>query len=255
MKFLVLIVSALIAALILRRLLRKTFLNRLSPTVQNLLWLGLVALLLLVFTGRLGTMVPVVGAVVGAVVATFSRLIPVVTPLMVRYLPMVRHIFNTLRTGSPRPGGAKVDRSVVQTRCLTMYFVHATGEIGGIVRVGPAEGKHLDALSLETLFELYQWVEKEDEESRAVLAAYLDRRFGSTWHQHQGDAGKSSPSGSFSEIEAYDILGLNPQASENEIIEAHKRLIQRLHPDRGGSDYLAAKINQAKEVLLKKFRV
>lgn len=255
MKFLVLIVAALLAALILRRLLRKTFLNRLSPTVQNLLWLGLVALLLLVFTGRLGAMVPVVGAVVGAVVATFSRLIPVVTPLIVRYFPMVRHLFNTLRTGSPRAGGAKVDRSVVQTRCLTMYFVHATGDIGGIVRVGPAEGKHLDALSLETLFELYQWVEKEDEESRAVLAAYMDRRFGSTWHQYQGEAGKSSPSGSFSEIEAYDILGLTPQASEIEIIEAHKRLIQRLHPDRGGSDYLAAKINQAKEVLLKKFRV
>jgi branched-subunit amino acid transport protein len=255
MKFLVFIVLGLIGALVLRRLLRKTVLHRLSPTVQNLLWLGLVALLLLVFTGRLGAMVPVVGAVVGAVVATFSRLIPVITPLVVRYFPMWRHLLNGLMSRSRNPGGPKVDRSVVQTRFVTMYFVHATGEIGGLVRVGPSEGKNLDALSLETLFEFYQWVAHEDEESRSVLAAYLDRRFGAAWHQYQGDVHQSALTGTLSEIEAYDILGLSPGASEETIVEAHKRLIQRLHPDRGGSDYLAAKINHAKEVLLKQFRV
>ena len=51
---------------------------------------------------------------------------------------------------------------------------------------------------------------------------------------------------------ALEILGLKGEPDRDEIIKAHRTLMQRMHPDRGGSDYLAKKINQAKDFLLKK---
>mgnify|MGYP003145057117 CR=1 FL=1 len=66
--------------------------------------------------------------------------------------------------------------------------------------------------------------------------------------QQQASAGSS---GELSQQEAFQLLGLQPGASRQAIIDAHKRLIQKLHPDRGGNDYLASKLNAARDLLLK----
>jgi len=50
--------------------------------------------------------------------------------------------------------------------------------------------------------------------------------------------------------QAREVLGLKPDCTKDEIIQAHRRMMQKVHPDRGGSDYLASQINTAKDVLL-----
>jgi len=144
--------------------------------------------------------------------------------------------------------------SNVRTGFLDMELDHDTGAMRGRVLVGSQIGRSLDELSIEDLAAL---VNEFDEESRALLVAYLDRR-DAGWREHaQGDAAAgrgTAPTGKMTEQEAYQILGLQPGASADDIARAHRTLMKKMHPDQGGSTYLAARINEAKEILIRRHR-
>ena len=154
----------------------------------------------------------------------------------------------------PSPG----ESSEVETRFLRMTLDHDSGELSGEVREGRFAGRVLEQMDETEMVQLWRECAAEDEASGAVLEAYLDRRFGPDWREAAaaGEPGGSKPgaggmgSGAMSKEEAYSILGLKPGADEHEIEQAYRRMMMKLHPDQGGSDYLAAKINQAKDFLL-----
>lgn len=154
---------------------------------------------------------------------------------------------------APTPG----KRSTVRSAAFEMELDHDTGTLSGVVIAGRFEGRELASLSVEDLLALWLDLE-EDGESRALLEAYLDRR-APGWREdmnaHAQPRFTGAPStGPMTDQEAYQILGLEPGANEAEIREAHRRLMMAVHPDRGGSTFLAARINEAKDILLTKHR-
>jgi hypothetical protein len=153
--------------------------------------------------------------------------------------------------GSAKAGPVGGQTSRVQSKYLRMTLNHDSGEIGGEVLAGRFAGKSLGQLDLDDLLQLMRECQHDDE-SVALLQAYLDREY-ADWQQHAGAEGQQQSTavpGQMSRDEALQVLGLSADASAADIIEAHRRLMQKLHPDRGGSAYLAATINLAKQTLL-----
>lgn len=153
-------------------------------------------------------------------------------------------------SGGPSPG----QTSEVRTRYLDMSLDHDTGEMSGTVTSGSYAGRAVGSLNLAELLDLLAECE-DDEDSVRVLEAFLDRAHGAAWRTEAGaEAGAKAKGGTWGGAmtfeEAWEILGLQPGADEDEIKEAHRRLMAKMHPDRGGSTYLAAKLNQAKDLLL-----
>jgi hypothetical protein len=146
--------------------------------------------------------------------------------------------------------------SRVRSAFVEMELDHDTGAMRGRILAGRHEGAALDALDVATLT---GFLPEIDEESRSLLMAYLDRRE-PAWREHaQGDAAPGAQrrawsGGKMTEEEAYQILGVEPGASAEDIGRAHRALMKKLHPDQGGSTYLAARVNEAKEVLLRRHR-
>ncbi len=174
--------------------------------------------------------------------------LPFLLPILMNW----RAIRARLRAArGPSPGQA----SEVETRFLRMTLDHDSGVMTGRVTEGRFAGRMLEELDLDDLIALWAECRAEDAQSAAVLEAFLDCTQGEAWReaaQSGAGAGPRSPgsAGTMSREEAHEILGLEPGASRKAIHDAHRRLMQKVHPDHGGSNYLAAKINQAKALLL-----
>ena len=175
---------------------------------------------------------------------------------LVPWLLRMRGMRNWVRAAKPKASG---QTSTVRTRFVAMELDHDTGDMDGEVLEGPYAGRRLSDLDIDALLEILNISAGADTQSAQVLQSYLDRIYGDEWRDQAGaagsrtgadDEGPRSGSSGMTRDEAYEVLGLSPGASDEDIKQAHRRLIREYHPDKGGSDYLAAKINEAKELLL-----
>ena len=155
----------------------------------------------------------------------------------------------------PLPGGGGTGRqqaSEVKTRFLAMRLDHESGELRGEITDGPHAGTTLADLTLAEQIALFEHYRREDADSARLLETWLDRAHGSNWRSAGGGAnGDRTPNGELNRQEALDILALDGTPDRSAIVTAHRRMMQKFHPDHGGSDYLAARINAAKDRLLR----
>ncbi|HJO96643.1 MAG: hypothetical protein QGF38_11150 [Rhodospirillales bacterium] len=178
--------------------------------------------------------------------------LPALLPWILRARAFSRRAknFSRMAGGSGAPSGQV---SEIATRFLRVTLDHDSGAIAGEVIDGPHAGRRLEDLGLDDLIGLLGICQTADEQSAQVLTAYLDR-IHPDWRVHAqpggGGSGDGFANGPMSRDEALQILGLEPDAGPDAIKEAHRRLMAGLHPDHGGSTYLAAKLNEAKELLL-----
>ena len=190
---------------------------------------------------------PVAMAAIGIIMTLIGR-----AGLGVPLLAFAAALYGRARSAgraTRQPGG----QSYVRSAALEMELDLDTGEMNGLVLAGSFEGQELDALEEEDLMQLHTELSR-DPESLGLLEAYLDRRvpdWRAGFDTDEGPGLGAAPgSGAMTHKEAYEVLGLAAGASEAEIREAHRRLMKRMHPDTGGSTFLAGRINEAKAVLL-----
>jgi hypothetical protein len=144
-------------------------------------------------------------------------------------------------------GPADSSSSMIETAWLRMSLDRASGALDGEVRAGRFAGAPLRRLNLDELRALHAECGATDAQSARLLEAYLDRL-----HPGWRDRPPPASPGRMTREEAIQVLGLAEGAGPEQIREAHRRLMLKLHPDLGGSDYLAGKINLARDVLLEK---
>ena len=148
---------------------------------------------------------------------------------------------------SARTASSDNQTTKVKTRTLRMQLDHATGTVDGEVLAGRFRGRRLGDLPVQEVVGLLDDCRRGDEEAVPLLEAYLDRRE-PDWREPAAE--KARPTSGMTQEEALGILGLAAGASRDDVKAAHHRLMKKLHPDQGGSNYLATQVNQAKDLLL-----
>ncbi|MFT4767703.1 MAG: hypothetical protein ACI8RN_000832 [Glaciecola sp.] len=230
-KLILLLAIAAVVYILLRRVAAMPPHLRRGEYFKLGLGVAVVAVVLLTLAGKMHW---IGAAITGLLVAARQSL-----PILVRLFPMLSSL------KSQGAGAAK--QSTVTTRFLRMHLNHESGALSGEVLDGPFKGWLLNEMDREQLDSLRQYCESNDSESLQLLEGYLEQRFQDA---PQDDGAQVPPdAGGMSRKEALEILGLDDAADRDAIVDAHRKLMQKLHPDRGGSDYLAAKINQAKDLL------
>jgi hypothetical protein len=202
---------------------------------------------------KLGLGVVVAGAVVLAATGRMHWLGAVFTALLVfarQLLPLLLRWFPMLLSLRNKSASASGQTSTVETALLRMQLDHDSGALQGEVLKGAFQGWRLADMDRQQLEQFLVYCRTEDANSLQLLDSYLQQRFpGDASFGGRGQAGPASGH-TMGRTEALAVLGLKEGASAEDIIAAHRKLIQKLHPDRGGNDYLAAQINLAKDLLL-----
>ncbi|MFK7892379.1 MAG: hypothetical protein AB8B63_16295 [Granulosicoccus sp.] len=201
-------------------------------------------LLIMAVTGRAHAIFALIGAAL-TMVMRFA-------PLLVRFLPMLKS-----HLGPSAMGGMGSRSSKVKTASLIMTLDHDSGSLDGQIMASELSGRQLQSLEIHELKSFLEYCNNHDAEAARLLMSYISRERAESWNQaHPGaDAGHeggASPgnSGSMDKQEALQILGLEGEYTRKEVTQAHRSLMGKFHPDKGGNTYLATKLNNARDILL-----
>ena len=234
-RIILLLVIAVTLIVLIRRAQRQPPHKRRAAYLQIILGAAVVGVIILTLMGKMHWL----GAAITGLLVVARQMLP----LLIRLLPMLGSLRSQAQNGSKQ--------SEVSSRLLKMTLDHDSGDLSGVVLEGPFRDWLLEELDRQQLDELLVFCQREDADSAQLLVSYLEQRFpdDAGTHEH-GDAHTGQSPTGLTRAEALSLLGLQEGATQDDILAAHRALIQKVHPDRGGSDYLAAKINEAKDFLL-----
>lgn len=244
MRILIIVIACVMLFFILRHLFRQHPHSFTRYFFFALIGIFTLFLFVLAITGRLSWLF----ALLVGLLPWLRKLLP-----LLRISPLLGAFGGMSRMGA-RPSAGQ--SSNVHSQFFSMELNHDSGEISGEVLQGEFSGRFLRQLSNHQLKRLLAECQA-DKDSYALLCSYLNYRMGGNWQSQFGmddaadETAQQGGEQAMNYQEALDILGLHDPINKEDIIKAHRSMMQKFHPDRGGSNYLAAKINEAKEYLLR----
>ena len=234
-------VAAIAIFFLLRTLLAK---RKLSVAQFFALYAAALAIVVLIGLGLTGRLHPVTASI-GVVLAMLVRALPIMMRLF-QAVNLWKTIKAALGMASVQKGPKTGGKSQIESTFFTMTLDHDSGELDGTVKKGAFQGQRLSQLSRDELLALQTEV-ASDIDSSELLNTYFER-----YHADPASSAHANgpPSGNLNRADAIALLELGPDPTHDEIVKAHRRLMQIHHPDRGGSNDMAARLNAAKDRLL-----